>query len=555
MAKVLCKGSFRLAEQLAEQSGYNAEAAVKIWLNDDRHYKGTPASEELPPHNVAILDVIERGERTAEQNGKNKSATVERLLLKHLAENYQAVKPRNGGDSVTIIPLQGAKRAARKIDGEVAELLTASNHKAIPLSELNVLRNSFTTIQSGLIPTVDIASRCFTEANGDLLIDIGSSERDEVYRVSPKGWETTDSYDVVWETRIGDIPSPSRDALGAERFWKHFIAGLDGPSGVGLLRGWLMAAWMQNEPCPGLSISGAAGAGKSNLADAMSFLADGSRERLAPKLVENESDFTLAAKHRRVLYPDNLSGLSKSVNDLIAAMITGMDTSKRELYTNDSEVKFRVKPALIFTGIDIYGMRPDVITRLVPIELPSNLDGAVTESSLLASLAPLYSAVIAETLDNLSGFLAWKVANPGAKTEHRMGSYVQILRFLDAKYGQTGEESSADLFLSLQNIQQKSVIESNLTALEVINHIREVKAWEGTSTEMLQILRERERSIKQSDWHSSFEAPKSAAGMGRLLKELTNHIGSYGVSSKTRKLNGITHYFFEDSSDAVEVAA
>ena len=73
--------------------------------------------------------------------------------------------------------------------------------------------------------------------------------------------------------------------------------------------------------------------------------------------------------HNAVPIFDNVTGISTWAGDMLCKAVTGGGFSKRELYTDADDVILAFKRALIVTGINIPTHAPDLLDRMLLVEL------------------------------------------------------------------------------------------------------------------------------------------------------------------------------------------
>ncbi len=115
---------------------------------------------------------------------------------------------------------------------------------------------------------------------------------------------------------------------------------------------------------PVLIINGSQGAGKSTPMKMLKELIDPSSLN-STSGVKNEAELARLANMHILLFFDNLSRLSWDMSDDICRLVTGDGFSKRKLYTDNDEIVYSFKRALMMNGIASFVSRADLLDRSV----------------------------------------------------------------------------------------------------------------------------------------------------------------------------------------------
>ncbi|MCC6444309.1 MAG: bifunctional DNA primase/polymerase [Armatimonadetes bacterium] len=141
-----------------------------------------------------------------------------------------------------------------------------------------------------------------------------------------------------------------------------------------LIAAWLVGALHPTGPYPLLIVQGEQGSAKSTAARLLRQVIDpsGVPLRAAP---HEERDLVIGASHCWVLAYDNLSGLAPWLSDALCRLSTGGGFATRELYSDDGEVVFQARRAVLLNGIEDLATRSDLADRALSVVLPPIPDG------------------------------------------------------------------------------------------------------------------------------------------------------------------------------------
>ena len=196
----------------------------------------------------------------------------------------------------------------------------------------------------------------------------------------------------------------------------------------------VVASFIPNFPHPVLCFHGAQGSGKSTISAISKELVDPSTigTLTAPRDI---NEFVQLASHHWFIPLDNISRLPILLSDLICRVITGAGFSKRELYSDDSDIVYSFKHIVCLNGINLAPEKADLLDRSIIVELKrmDNFGGEkqlwkdfnLSKSKILGAIFDIIKASIdlpvEEDISNyrMSDFVAWgcKIAKAMGRTE------------------------------------------------------------------------------------------------------------------------------------------
>ena len=230
---------------------------------------------------------------------------------------------------------------------------------------------------------------------------------DEQWRavlVTPRGWQVLD-HSPAYFTRtqsMRPLPEPQRGGdIGL--LWQH--TNIPGNRRVMVLT-WLLDSFRPDTPFPVLELVGEQGSAKSTTQAVLRSLVDPNKVMLRgrPKTVE---DIFVAAANNWLVSYENLSGLTAEQQDAFCTLSTGGGFASRQLYTNGEEHIMETKRPVVLNGIAVVATRPDLIDRVIHVDLPTipadaRRDDADTHAGwerdqpkVFAGLLDLFSAALA----------------------------------------------------------------------------------------------------------------------------------------------------------------
>jgi len=198
-------------------------------------------------------------------------------------------------------------------------------------------------------------------------LDLGNASCEAV-EIRAEGCRIVSRAPVLFRRPRGLHPLPKPRWDGSIDLLKRFtnVADADFP----LLVAWLTAALRPVGPYPVLILSGEQGSAKSTMARVARRLIDPSSAPLRA-LPANQRDFMIEAHNTWVLAYDNVSAISTPLSDALCRIATGGGFSTRRLFSDHDNTLFDVQRPVLFTGVDDFVHRSDLIDRCIFLHLPA----------------------------------------------------------------------------------------------------------------------------------------------------------------------------------------
>ncbi len=227
---------------------------------------------------------------------------------------------------------------------------------------------------------VTVHSRCALH-EGSYYLDL-CNEGWQVLRIDTEGFEVLDRSPVYFVRTAGIRALPIPQGTGdVNLLWKH----VNIPQNARfLVLTWLVDSLRPDTPYPVLELSGEMGSSKSTTQSRLRALIDPHEVplRSRPKTVE---DIHVAAANAHVVSFENLSSLNAEQQDAFCILSTGGGYATRQLYTNGAEHVTRSKCPVLLNGINPVASQPDLIERVIGVELPTIAAGARRDEQSLES--------------------------------------------------------------------------------------------------------------------------------------------------------------------------
>lgn len=366
-------------------------------------------------------------------------------------------------------------------------------------------------------PEVQTHLRCAKQGNAYYLDLCDDGWR--AVRIAAGEWSLLDRSPVHFVRTAGARPLPQPGARGnVNLLWKHLNVPKDARP---LVLTWLLDAMRPDTPYPVLELCGEMGSSKSTTQRRLRALIDPVAVPLrgAPKCVE---DVHIAAANAQVCSFENLSSLSQDMQDALCILSTGGGYATRQLYTNGEEHVITSKRAVMLNGINGVATAPDLIERVITVELPTiaaakRQDEQTMEAAWLRDYPAIFTGLLtlfAEALEMLP-----KVEIPEGM-QKRMLDYQRLGEAVCmALGGKAGEFSQRLDRMHGDSLARGLESYGVAVGIQILAARPEGREWEGT---YLQLLTELNRmpEIDRSNWprsprHLSGQVKRIAPGLRR----------------------------------------
>ncbi|MFA6476439.1 MAG: bifunctional DNA primase/polymerase [Candidatus Paceibacterota bacterium] len=364
--------------------------------------------------------------------------------------------------------------------------------------------------------------------DGDLWYDL-IDDKWQAIKVNDSGWEIIKEPPILFHryshSQSQITPSPTGGDVNL--IFKYInITNKDHQL---LLLIFLISCFLPDFPHPFLVIFGPQGSCKTTLSKLLRRIVDPSLIEVA-SMPEKKDDLVQALAHHTFLFFDNVSYISESTSDTLCKAVTGSGFVKRELYSDDDDIIYRLKRCIGINGINLVSTRPDLLDRSLLLELERiEDDQRKSDKEIFDSFEKDLPLILGGIFDALSQVLKIK---PTIKLTElpRMADFAEWGSAIAKTIGSTQEEF---LRAYQDNIdkQIETILNENMVAMTIIGFMegRYWARWEGTSTELLEKLTlhaefDNKRITQDKYW------PKAPQVLSRALNTLKITLRDAGLS-------------------------
>ncbi|SFO04934.1 hypothetical protein SAMN05216386_2491 [Nitrosospira briensis] len=373
-------------------------------------------------------------------------------------------------------------------------------------------------------PQLELSNR-FAMRDGEIYIDL-ADKRWRAIKVSAAGWEIVDKPAIMFRRYPHQHALP--DPVGGRKLSDiHQHLRIRSKDDQYMMEAWLVACAFPNVPRPAITFHGPQGASKTTTARCIKALVDPSLTG-SVDLGKSPADLAQILDHHGVPCFDNLTSIQTWAADMLCRGVTGGAFTKRELYSDNSDVILSFKRPIIITGINIPTHAPDLLDRLLLIELeriPANkrMDETTFWTRFNADLPLLFGALldaIAGTLRHLPTIKLSRMA--------RMADFTRIACAY-AEYAGIGSKKMLSIIMKHASRQTEEVLQADPVATAILNFVKKQVRWTGTASELLNLLNGATPGPRPEKW------PRQANNLTRQMNVLQATLEEAGISVTRHK--------------------
>ncbi len=302
-----------------------------------------------------------------------------------------------------------------------------------------------------------------------------------------------------------------------------------------LVLAWMLECFRPDTPYPVLEITGEQGSAKSTTQEVLRCFIDPNRVmlRARPKSVE---DVYVAAVNSHLISFENLSGLSPEMSDALCVIATGGGFAARTLYTNTEETVLSAHAPIILNGINQIATRPDLIDRVISIDLPV-ITQRIDENEHQKKLEELSPSIFGGILDLFSKTLEILPSiDIDPEKLPRMADFTKLGEAMSQTMG-NHPGTFLNLYIERRKESVLNILDSSPVAKAITGFVNSEKSHVGTVADLLGRLNSEVRGFFEEDtlW------PKSARGLANEMRRLAPALRQLGIVCEVtkRKRDGV----------------
>lgn len=371
-------------------------------------------------------------------------------------------------------------------------------------------------------------------SGNDLFIDLNNKDTQFV-KISNGTWTISNECQLPFLRSTKQLPLPlpirtSKDAF-MDLFQKQF--NLRRPQEILLLLTAILKAINLDKGAYVLMVLiGQMGSGKSTASNIIKSLVDPTEPLLlAPPKSSDDILAVTGASHFIAI--DNISGMTSEMSDIFCRIVYGTGTSKRKLYTDNTEALYKSFNPILFNGISDISERPDFQDRSIIFEMAKiSFENRKSEAEIKAEFEAAHPILLGGLYTLLAEcrMVLTSVRTTGLNrmTEfHRMGiALEQVLGLAEGEFTRRYDKAILDIRRDQfwENEICCLIYEFLTTAPKgfLSEGTRPTKL-EGTALEILRILNRKAGSNR------SYNLPKTPQGLSKVLARLEPLFNDHGI--------------------------
>ena len=359
-----------------------------------------------------------------------------------------------------------------------------------------------------------------------------SNERWQAVKITETGWQVIDNPPVLFRRLAHQKPQVLPDGNGSIDALNPFLAGIDEQEHKELVTVLLVSYLIPGFSHAVLVPYGDQGSGKTTLSKNCKAIIDPSLiDTLG--LVGERRELVQTLSHHWLLPYDNLSSLSREVQNIFCRAITGASYCKRKLYSDDEDIVTKNRICLIISGINYPATAPDLLDRCILIKL-KRFSGS-EQNKKDAELDKEFQAALPSILGGMFAVVS-KAMQIKSKVNlsilPRMADFAEW-GFVIAEARNIGGRSFLKTYQENTNLRNQEIIGANPVASAIVDFMEGRGEWTGKASELLDKLEavtsEKERKAKA--W------PKSSNVLTRRLNELKTNLDEAGINIEINRTN------------------
>lgn len=269
---------------------------------------------------------------------------------------------------------------------------------------------------------------------------------------------------------------------------------------------------------------GSAGSGKTFASNCKRRLIDPSSMGTL-SLSKDKTELIQKLSHHYICFFDNVRKISQEYSDIFCRATTGDAFSKRELYTDDEDIIYKLKRKLGFNGINVVGEEPDFLDRGITYELSRiPKKERKKEEDMLKEFEqdqPIITGSIFKILQKTLN----KIKEINIEELPRMADYCFWGEAAAQVIGEKEKVFTTTYFEKIGALS-KEALETNPVGLCLLEFMMNNDFFEGTASELLRTLIEYADKLKIE---TKYYFPKAPNVLTRRINEIQANLDEEGI--------------------------
>jgi hypothetical protein len=285
---------------------------------------------------------------------------------------------------------------------------------------------------------------------------------------------------------------------------------------------------LANLPKPIMLPHGTYGSGKSTFQEFVKRVVDPDAA-LTSAFPSTLPELVMQLEHSYLTFFDNVSEIKSLTSDALCRAVTGSGFKKRALYEDDEEYVYNMKRAIGFNGINVTATRPDLLERILNLELKP-IDKRKRRK--IEHLQSEFDLILPQLLGFICDTLVKVLSRIGeVKLEElpRMADFAEMSELVSRCLGYP-EGKFTETYNRNIGFTNEEAIESSPVATAVIEMMNHNPVWTGKAdglkvalSDVIESKRELASMVYTKNW------PKSPRALRDRLNEIEPNLKEIGI--------------------------
>lgn len=351
-----------------------------------------------------------------------------------------------------------------------------------------------------------------------------------VVRVDEKGWRLDPNPPVYFRAvkNLQPLPNPiTGGTLEDVAEWVNLKTDRDRR----LFLTYVTLLALAHIPRPILEATGVMGAGKTTASRVVKRLLDPTGNEA---VTIDRRDFLQKAAHCYIVMLDNQNSLPEWFQDTLCRLVTGESDSKRVLYSDDEDLVWSMKRAVLLNGINPPSDRGDVQDRTLPIEL-ERLDKRkrLPEDDFWMRFSLKHPELLGAVFDALAGALRER-HTVQLDERPRLADWGLYAAALYESQGWGVEQFKED-WKAVEKTQQQGTMDGSIVAQAVILYMKDKDRVELSAAKLHAALVD--RAEDELDLKDDKTWPKTGRTLWKKIREVTPLLEAHGIRAYRKNDN------------------
>ena len=347
-----------------------------------------------------------------------------------------------------------------------------------------------------------------------------------IAKINKTGWEISSSSPVLFRAvpNLKPLPNPQR---GGSLDTLLSLVNLKEERDKRLVLAYTVTLPLEDIQRYILQPTGVMGSGKTTLSRVLKRALDPT----TPEAIRvDPRDFIQKASHSYLVMLDNQNSLPGWAVDIICRLVTGEGDSKRRLYSDDEDVIYEMKRAVLLNGINPPADRGDAQDRTLPVELERIPDRKRrSELSLWQVFEEKHPELLGAIFDALAATLKARETIE-LKQPPRLVDWGFYAAAAYTVFGSSVAQFQED-WAEVVKAQNRETLEGSPVAQAVIEIMKTHTTYSNPASKLLEDLEIAAETLKinikrDKSW------PSSASWVWRRLKEVIPVLSALGITAE-----------------------